>query len=122
MRKEGREPPAYRELLAAAYDAFTARDIERALARMHPEVDWPNGMEGGDVHGRDGVRDYWVRQWRLIDPHVEPRRFATDDAGRIVVDVHQVVRDRSGTIVTDQMVQHVYVVEDGLIRRMEIRK
>ena len=78
-------------------------------------------MEGGYVHGRGGVRDYWTRQWDLIDPHVEPLRFASDDAGRIVIDVHQVVRDRTGAVITDQVVQHAYLVEDGLIRSMEIR-
>ena len=108
-------------LLTEAYDAFNARDIERALAVMHPEVDWPNGMEGGYVHGHGAVREYWTRQWRLIDPHVEPRRFATDDGGRIVVDVHQVVRDLSGGVVTDRMVQHLYRIENGAIRHMEIR-
>jgi nuclear transport factor 2 (NTF2) superfamily protein len=112
----------HRDLLTNAYEAFNARDTERALAAMHPDVDWPNGMDGGYVHGHDGVRDYWTRQWRLIDPHVEPRYFATDDTGKIVVDVHQVVRDRSGNIVTDQMIQHVYVIHGGLIRHMEIRK
>lgn len=111
-----------RDLLTEAYGAFNARDLERALATMHPEVEWPNGMEGGYVHGRDGVRDYWTRQWRLIDPHVEPRRFAIDERAHVVVDVHQVVRDRSGTVVTDQMVQHVFVIEADLIKRMEIRK
>lgn len=110
------------ELLTAAYEAFNARNIERALATMHPEVEWPNGMDGGWVHGRDAVRAYWKRQWGSIDPCVEPRRFRTDEAGRVVVDAHQVVRDRGGAIITDQMVQHVYVIEDGLIRRMEIRK
>ncbi len=50
------------------------------------------------------------------------RCFGTDESGRIVVDVHQVVRDRGGKIVSDQMVQHVYVIEGGLIRSMEIRK
>lgn len=109
------------DLLTEAYDAFNARDIERALAAMHPEVDWPNGMEGGYVHGHAAVRDYWTRQWRLIDPHVEPRRFAIDDGGRIVAHVHQVVRDLSGGIVTDRMVQHVYLIENGTIRHMEIR-
>jgi len=89
---------------------------------MHQGVEWPNGMEGGYVHGHDAVRDYWTRQWRSIDPHVEPRRFVTDGTGNVVVDVHQVVRDRSGTIMTDQMVQHVYLIQDGLIRHMEIRK
>jgi hypothetical protein len=67
------------------------------------------------------VREYWTAQWRSIDPHVEPRRFAIDDGGRIVVDVHQVVRDLSGRVVTDRMVQHVYRLENGAIRHMEIR-
>jgi hypothetical protein len=109
------------EPLITAYEAFNTRDIERALATMHRDVQWPNGMEGGWVYGRDAVRTYWTRQWRMIEPRVEPRRFSTDDRGRVVVDVHQVVRDRAGAIVTDRMVQHVYDLEDGLIRRMEIR-
>jgi ketosteroid isomerase-like protein len=110
------------DLLREAYEAFNARDLERALATLHTRVEWPNGMEGGHLHGRHAVGEYWTRQWRLIDPHVEPRRFAAGEAGRIVVDVHQTVRDLSGRVVTDQMVQHVYRVEDGLIRHMEIRK
>src|SRR5688572_22806853 len=64
---------AARDLLTTAYAAFNARDVERALATMHPDVAWPNGMEGGYVHGHDGVRESWIRQWRRIDPHVRPR-------------------------------------------------
>jgi hypothetical protein len=89
---------------------------------MAPDVDWPNGMEGGRVHGHRDVRNYWVRQWGLIDPSVEPLRFEVDDAGRTVVDVHQVVRDPAGRVLADQMVQHVYAFRDGLITHMEIRK
>jgi hypothetical protein len=110
-----------RDLLTRTYGAFNARDVDAVLAVMHPDVDWPNGMEGGRVRGHAGIRDYWTRQWGMIDPHVEPRRFTTDDAGRVVVDVHQVVRNLSGQVVSDQVVQHVYVVQDGLIRSMEIR-
>ena len=57
-----------------AYAAFNVRDIDAVLAVMHADVDWPNGMEGGRVHGHHGVRDYWTRQWGMIDPHVEPMR------------------------------------------------
>jgi len=103
-------------------DRINARNIDAALATMHLDVEWPNGMEGGYVHGHDAVRDYWTRQWGLIDPRVEPLRFVADGTGRIVVDVHQLVRDRSGAIIADQMVQHAYLVEGGLIRTMEIRK
>lgn len=111
-----------RDLLIQAYKAFNARDLDTALTLMHTDVDWPNGMEGGRVHGHGGVRDYWTRQWGMIDPHVEPRGFTTDEMGRTVVDVHAVVRDLKGNILVDHMVQHVYVIEDGLIRSMEIRE
>ena len=79
-------------------------------------------MDGGHVHGHGGVRDYWTRQWSVIDPHVEPLRFEADEAGRIVVEVHQVVRDRAGTVMADRVVHHVYDLRDGLIRTMEIRE
>jgi hypothetical protein len=111
-----------RELLVKTYRAFNRRDIDAVLAVMAPDVDWPNGMEGGRVHGHHAVREYWTRQWTMIDPTVEPLRFEPDDAGRIVVDVHQVVRDLAGNVKADQTVQHVYELHDGLITRMEIRK
>jgi len=110
------------ELLTAAYAAFNARNLDAVLAMMNPDVDWANGMEGGRVHGHKGVRDYWERQWASIDPHVEPLGFTTDEAERIIVDVHQVVRDLSGRVLSDQMVQHVYIIEDNLIQRMDINK
>jgi hypothetical protein len=34
-------------LLRRCYAAFNARDSERALARMRPDVTWPNAWEGG---------------------------------------------------------------------------
>ena len=109
-----------RELLRYAYAAFNARNVDAALAGMHPDVDWPNGMEGGRVVGHDAVRAYWTRQWTLIDPHVEPLAFRPLDDGRVAVDVRQVVRDREGNLLADQQVQHVYRIEDGKVRSMEI--
>ena len=110
-----------RELVERAYAAFNARDVDGALAAMHADVEWPNGMEGGVVRGHAAVRAYWTRQWGLIDPRVDPVRIEVDPAGRLLVDVHQVVRDLAGAVVRDQMVQHVYTVRDGLIQGMEIR-
>ena len=110
------------ELVRRAYQAFNARDIDGALATMQPDVEWPNGMEGGTVHGHDGVRQYWTRQWSLINPHVEPMTFHVDEAGAVLVGVHQVVRDLSGNVVLDRMVEHLYFLEGELIRTMEIRE
>jgi ketosteroid isomerase-like protein len=109
-------------LLRTIYAAFNRRDIDAVLTTMHPDVDWPNGMEGGRVHGREAVRQYWLRQWKLINPVVEPEAFHTDPTGTIVVDVHQVIRDLSGSLLADRMVQHVYSFENELIRSMEIRE
>jgi hypothetical protein len=110
------------ELLKRAYEAFNARDLEGALATMNPDVVWPNGMEGGVVHGHDGVRSYWTRQWGMTNPHVDPVSFREDESGRIAVSVHQVVRDLSGNVLFDRMVEHVYTLKDGLIQSMDIRE
>lgn len=109
------------EVLRYAYAAFNARSVDAALATLHPDVDWPNGMEGGRVRGRQGVREYWTRQWTLIDPQVEPLSFTREPDGRMAVEVRQVVRDTAGALLVDQRVRHVYRMQDGLVREMEIR-
>jgi hypothetical protein len=111
-----------RELLLAAYQAFNARDIEAVLAMMHPDVDWPDGMEGGRLSGPENVRKYWTRQWNMMNPRVEPVGIVDDQAGRTVVRVHQVVRDLVGNIVIDQFVEHVYTIREGLLARMDVRE
>jgi hypothetical protein len=111
-----------RELLQQAYALFNARELEAVLALMHPDVDWPNGMEGGWVYGHDEVREYWTRQWQVPDPHVEPVGFREESDGRIAVSVHQVVYDKSGALLIDRTIEHVYRIESGLIRKMEIRE
>jgi ketosteroid isomerase-like protein len=109
------------ELLKRLYEQFNARDIEPVLATLHEDVLWANGMEGGYVRGREGVRRYWTRQWALIDPHVEPIGFSTGPDEEVVVDVHQIVHDLMGNLLTDQRVGHIYRIEDGLITRFDIR-
>ncbi|HAJ63890.1 MAG TPA: ketosteroid isomerase, partial [Cyanobacteria bacterium UBA8543] len=54
--------------------------------------------------------------------HVEPQGFQPDESGRMVVAVHQVVRDLDGNLMVDQMVHHMYTFADGLIERMDIQE
>ena len=109
------------EILRYLYERFNARDIDGALAGMHGEVAWANGMEGGDAHGHESVRSYWQRQWTMIDPHVEPLGFSTGPDGVVVVDVRQTVRDLDGKLLSEKMVGHIFRIEDGLITRFDIR-
>src|SRR5215203_4793466 len=106
-------------LIKKAYEAFNARQIDAVLVLMHPDVHWPNGWEGGYVEGHDEVRTYWTRQWNEIDPHVTPVSFNKKD-NQLEVAVRQLVKDRQGTILLDGMVKHIYTIEKGLIRSMEI--
>lgn len=110
------------DLLTQAYSHFNDRNINAILAAMHPGVEWANGMEGGHVYGHAAVCEYWTHQWSQINPHVEPIRFQQNEEGRIVVDVHQVVHNLNGELILDRIVQHVYTIEDGLIRRMDIQE
>jgi hypothetical protein len=111
--------PTGNKFLIILYAAFNARDLDRCLAGMQPDVIWANGMDGGNVHGHEGVRDYWTRQWKLVNPHVDPQKFE-DEGNRVRVDVHQVVRALDGTLIVDQMVKHVFTFDDGLVKVFEI--
>jgi SnoaL-like domain len=108
------------QFLRHVYRRFNARDVETVLAATHQDVTWANGMEGGYVAGRDGVRSYWTRQWSIIDPHVEPVEFSKGPGGETIVRVHQVVRDLDGGLLADREVRHIFHIEDGLIKRFDI--
>ena len=108
------------DLLRAAYAAFNARDIDAALAVMAPDVVWPKAFKGGFARGHHEVRAYWTEQWSEIDPRVEPTAFHPEGAGRILVHVHQLVRDRAGIVIADVHVGHRFTIESGLIRAMEV--
>ncbi|MGB7589221.1 MAG: nuclear transport factor 2 family protein [Solirubrobacterales bacterium] len=108
-------------ILRATYRAFNARDVDAAIALMHPQVNWPNAWEGGRVTGRDGVAGYWRRQFESISSRVEPEGFEHDPDGGVTVLVRQVVDDAmTGELLSDVRVRHRYRFEDGLIVRMDV--
>ena len=103
-----------------AYDAFNRKDAEGALAALHPEVEWADG-EGGFVHGPSEVRDHWQQQWKAANPTIEPLRFSRGPSeDQVTVDIRLTVRDKGNTITSDQTMQNIFVLERGLIRRMQI--
>jgi hypothetical protein len=108
------------DFLGHIYDRFNARDMETVLAAMREDVTWANGMEGGYVNGREGVRSYWTRQWAMLDPRVDPLEFSPGPQGETVVRVHQVVRDLSGALLADLEVTHIFWIKEGLIERFDI--
>jgi ketosteroid isomerase-like protein len=104
------------------YRAFNARDVDALLAAMAPDVRWANGWEGGFVHGRDEVREYWRRQWAEIDPRVEPVGIEERPDGATEVRVHALIHDLEGRQIAENDVLHVYRFRDGLIAEMTIEE
>ena len=107
-------------LIEIAYSAFNKRDIDKALSTFHPDVQWPKAFEGGYVSGHDEIRDYWTRQWAEINPNVEPTRITEKQNGSLEVDVHQRVKDLDGNVLFDGPTKHIFTLQDGLLRRMDI--
>jgi ketosteroid isomerase-like protein len=117
------------ELVARLYACFNARDMEGVLDALREDVVWANGMDGGYVHGREGVRDYSTRQWAMVGPRVEPLEFHRTADGAIVVEVRQSIRDLDGKPLQggqghglgDKMVGHVFRMQDGKVVRFDIQ-
>ena len=112
--------PSDTELLGQVYDRFNARDLEGVLARMHRDVVWANGIEGGYVYGHSGVRDYWMRQWATLDSHADPVDFSVGENGMIDVEVRLTASDLEGNVVFDKVGVHIFSIDDGLIKRFDI--
>ncbi|MBY3530988.1 nuclear transport factor 2 family protein [Rhizobium laguerreae] len=116
------------EMIKRIYHSFNARDIEGLLTVLSDDVAWANGMDGGHVHGRKAVRDYWMRQWAIVSPHVEPVAFETTKNGAVAVEVIQSVFDLNGHPLEgqthglkDKTVTHIFRMEGEKIVRFDIQ-
>lgn len=115
------------ETIKRIYHNFNERDIDGVLAVLSDDIAWANGMEGGHVHGPEGVRDYWTRQWAVVSPHVEPVSFEETADGAIAVAVIQSVFDLDGQPLqgqthglTDKTVTHIFHMQGNRIVRFDI--
>jgi len=108
------------QFLKNLYEAFNKREIETIISLMRPDVKWANGMEGGFVYGRDQVREYWRKQFEIIQGQLEPLDYETDENNRNIVTVHLVVRDLEGNLLLEKTVQQIFTIENGLISLFEI--
>jgi predicted SnoaL-like aldol condensation-catalyzing enzyme len=107
--------PFFKEL----YQNFNERRIEDVISQMSIDVKWANGMEGGFVHGHDGVRAYWTRQFALVSSRVTPMELSEEN-GLLKIKVHQVVHDLDGRLLADEMVFHFFRLRDDKIAEFVI--
>ncbi len=108
------------QCLRAAYTAFNSRNITAALALMSSSVEWPRAFKGGHVTGHEEIRAYWTEQWHEIDANVEPVSYHYLADNSVLVEVHQVVKDLSGSLLADGIVGHRFTFTSRSISRMDV--
>ncbi len=101
------------------YKNFNEREIDIVISKMADNVKWANGMEGGFVYGHDGVREYWLRQFKLINATVTPLEIEFEK-GIAKIKVHQVVHDLDGNLLADEYAYHYFHILDNKIVSFEI--
>jgi hypothetical protein len=117
--------PAAREaLLRRMYEVFATDERDAFVPHcLAPDVDWPNMLDGGRLHGHEAVRAYWARQFAAGHPLVRLEGLRPGrSAGTVVVTVRLGLRDTSGEQWAEETVEHVYAFgADGLVTRMDVR-
>ena len=101
------------------YKNFNARKIDLVIEKMTVGVKWANGMEGGYVFGHEGVRNYWTRQFTMINPTITPLDIDVEN-GVVKIKVHQVVHDLNGKLLIDAIIYHFFYLKGKKIDRFEI--
>jgi hypothetical protein len=109
-----------RKTIEVLYQRFNERKLDQILALLRDDVDWPNALDGGRVHGREALAEYWARQATQIQRKVEPLEITARDDGAIEVRAHEVVTDPQGDLIGQGEVLHVFTFEGGRVARMDL--
>ena len=122
MRNTAIVSPQNVEIVQQIFDAFSKRDINAALAAMHPEIEWvtPPGAPNPSWHGHDGVRSSLAEWAGSFDSfRLEPLEF-TDTDNRVLVDVAMSVRGRGSDVDIQSHQFQVWTLSEGKVVRMEM--
>jgi len=101
------------------YENFNNRKIDLVVSQMTKDVKWANGMEGGYVYGHSEVKEYWARQFKIVNSNVTPIAITTENE-TVIIKVHQVVHDINGKLLTDEILHHHFHLEKGKISQFDI--
>jgi ketosteroid isomerase-like protein len=107
------------QIVAEIYDALNARDLDELLEHLAPEVEWANGIDGGREHTRAGVRAFWEKTWKEVNPRIEPTEMET--MGDMVhVRVQQFVTTLAGAVLQNKKVEHIFTFAGPFVSRLEV--
>lgn len=112
--------PDRKALLLRLYKAFNDKDVGTLVEAMHPDVDWPNFLEGGRIVGREALRAYWTEQFAMVAPEASPIEMRELPDERVFVRLHYVIKAlEGGGVWNDEITTNLFTFEDDLVRRMD---
>ncbi len=106
---------AERAVLTRAYEAFNRRDLAAMGLTLHPDVEWPDILEGGVVVGREAVVDYFARQLEVMVPDARLIKVRSEPPARLIAELQYAVRGLKGKLWSDTRATLAYDFRDGLI-------
>ncbi len=107
------------DLFHELYKNFNNRQIDLVISQMTPDVKWANGMDGGYVYGHEAVREYWIRQFKIVNSQVTPIKIDVENDS-VKIKVHQVVHDLEGNLIADDLLYHHFYLTGGKISKFVI--
>jgi uncharacterized protein len=100
-------------------DAWNRRDLEAALARLHPECELRPVESIGAVRGHDEFAagfEGWFEAFEEFE--ADPQEFIAD-GDRVLVPVTQRARGKGSGVEVEQRFHQLFEVRDGLVVRFE---
>ena len=107
-------------LIKQLYEDFNARRVDSLLAKLTEDVIWANGMEGGYIRGHKDLREYWERQWAMLNPQIKAVAFNKTEDGSILVDALFSGKTPEQEF-KDMPARHVFYIKNGFVFRFDIQ-
>jgi uncharacterized protein len=112
-------PEANIEIVSGLIDAWNRRDLQAALAAMHPQCE-VRGVEAREtLRGHEGVAAGFREWFEAFDEFtIEPENFIAD-GDRVLVPMRQRARGKGSGLEIEQRFYQLFTMRDGLVVRFE---
>lgn len=106
--------------IARLHAAINARDLDATVACYAPTARFADPLDGGEVHGLEGVRAHFARLFDTARLEISTLDCRLEPDGRWRARLQVVVRGRSGGLWQDGLVTIWYRLDGGLIVDQEV--
>jgi ketosteroid isomerase-like protein len=106
------------DVVRGAYEAFSRGEFDAVVDLLHPEVEWvppTDSVEPQPLRGRDAVREYLAPN--IFDEQTAEPLELIEEGDRVLVVARVRARARGSGIEIDQVVYHLFTIENRLAVR-----